>query len=889
MLPEWKQEIRQRLASLRLQPEREAAIVEELAQHLEDRYGELLAGGVTPGEARRLTLAELSESELLTRELGRVERQVTQEPIVLGTNRRSHMIADCWQDLRYGARTLLKNPIFTSIAVLTLALGIGANTAIFGLVNTVLLRPLPFAEPEQLVWTWGEFSQGNRAATSPPDFLDYRAQNRTFVELAALSFSSFNLTGGGEPERVIGARVTANFFQTLGLKPLQGRAFLPEEQEAGRAQVVIISRNLWQRLFGGDPEIAGKTILLDGQTHTVVGVAPDETRLLQEAEMWTPLNFDLPGMKVRRFHFLRAIGRLKPGITLQQAQADIDGVSAGLEKLYPESNTDWRLRLVPLRERLVGEMQRPLYVLFGAVGCVLLIACVNVANLLLAQASKRQKEVALRHALGANRPRLIRQLLTESALLAVTAGIIGLLLAWWGTDLLMALARDTLPRIGEVTLDHRVLGFTLVVSLLTSVVFGLAPAWQTSRPDLNEALKEGGKGGGSSTRLGQARKLLVIVEVALTLVLLIGAGLLIRSLHRLQQVDPGFDPRNVLTLRLFLPEAKYSKPEQQQAFVEQVLQRIEALPGVQAVGMSTWLPTLGGGDTYFTIEGKPFPDPKKKVTAFNPRISHNYLRAMNIPLLKGRHFTEAETKEQPKTVIINDAFARAYFANEEPLGQRLIVDMGEPWKCEIIAVARDVTQFSLDTGAYPAMYLPSIRVGVAGIVVRTHGDPLALAPAVRKAVGEVDKDQPVANLRSMDQLLAGMVREPRFRTLLLSVFAAVALCLSAIGIYGVIAYSVALRTHEIGVRLALGARTGDVLRLILGQGMKLTFIGISLGIAGALAVTQVLSNLLFGISATDPLTFAEIALLLIAVALLACWLPARRATKVDPLVALRYE
>ncbi len=793
-----------------------------------------------------------------------------------------------WQDLRYGARMLWKKPGFTLVAVITLALGIGANTAIFSVVNAVVLQPLPFAGAERLVWIWGQFSQGNQASVSPPDFLDYRAQNHAFEELAAMRFSSFNLTGAAEPERLAGGRVTTNFFRTLGVKPILGRDFIAQEEQPGQAQSVLISEGLWQRRFGNDPAIIGQALLLDGNRYTVVGVVPNRSRLPEQAELWMPIVFDHPDMKIRRFHFLRPIARLKPGVTLAQARADVDNVAMGLEKLYPDSNTTWRLRLVSLREQLLGDTGRALYLLLGAVALVLLIGCANVANLLLSQAVARQKEIALRVALGAGRWRLVRQLMTESVLFALLGGISGLFLAIWGTELLVKLAPQ-LPRAAEINVDRRVLVFSLAISLLTGLIFGLLPALQASSPELNEALKEGGKGGATGARHNRARNLLVVSEVALALVLLIGAGLLLQSFRRLQDVDPGFNPQNLLTLRTFLPEAKYPKEEQAGAFFERVIERVKGLPGVQTVGLTTHLPMRGGGDTYFTIEGKPFPDPQQKVTAVNPGVSHDYLRAMGIPLIKGRHFTEPETREPIKTVIINEAFARTYFQNEEPLGRRLIIDMGSPLACEIIGVARDTRQYGLDGPLVATMYLPSLRVYMGNLVVRTAGDPLAIAADVRRAVREVDKDQPVTSILSMEQILADSVALPRFRTLLLTLFAALALLLAAVGIYGVMSYTVTQRTHEIGIRMALGAQNTDVLRLVVGQGLKLALLGIAIGLGGAFALTRILTGFLYNVTASDPLTFSLVSLLLAGVALLACYIPARRATKTDPLVALRYE
>jgi putative ABC transport system permease protein len=784
---------------------------------------------------------------------------------------------------------LFKHRGFTVIAVLTLALGIGATTAIFSVVDAVILRPLPFEDPERVLRIWGTFSGGNQASTSPPDFLDYRARNSTFEEFAAMLYKSYNLIGDSEPERVLALDVTTNFFRAIGVKPIHGRDFSAEEETQGQPQVAIITEGLWRRRFGGDPSLAGKTLSLDGKTYEVIGVAPNVSRLLDDTDIFTPLTFEDEGMKIRRFHFLRVFGRLKPGITVQQAQADVDAIAIGLENQYPDSNTSWRLRMVPLREQILGDVRTPLYVLLCAVAFVLLIACANVANLLLARAAGRQKEIAIRSAMGARPRRLIRQLLTESLLLAAAGGVIGLFLAVWGTELLVKLAPDTISRAGAIGVDNRVLGFTLLVSLVCGVIFGLAPALQTSKPDLNESLKEGGKGtvGMSHNR---THRFLVVTEMALAMVLLVGAGLLIQSFRRLQNIDPGFDPTGVLTMRLYLPESKYREAGKAGIFVNQMLERVAALPGVKAVGTITYLPMRGGGDTYFKIEGRPFADPNLKVTALNPGISHDYFNAMAITLIKGRAFTEQETREPTKrTVIINESFAQTYFPDEDPLGKRLIIDMGDASTCEIIGVTEDIKQFSLETDATPTMYLPDVNIGRPSLVVRTSGDPLALSPAVRAAVQSIDKDQPVADVTSMEQILSTSVGEPRFRTLLLSVFAALALVLAGVGIYGVMSYTVARRTHEIGIRMALGARPGDTIKLVVGQGLSMALTGVGVGLAGAFGLTRLLSSLLFGVSPTDSLTFAAIALLLTFVAGVACYIPALRATRVDPMRALRCE
>ena len=797
------------------------------------------------------------------------------------------------RDIRYGVRSLLKRPGFTAIALIALALGIGANTAIFSLVNAVLLRPLPFAEPDRLVWIWGNIRNGgNRASVSPLDFLDYRKQNTTFEEFAA-SFGvplPLNLTGSGEPERLTAAGVTGNYFKALGAKPALGRTFQLENEKPGSDQVAVLSYGLWQKRFGGDAGIVNKTVTLDGKTCEVLGVMPQDFTFPQSAELWVPINFDVsPGMKQRKAHFLRPIGKLKSGITIAQAQADTDTIARRLEEQYPDTNTGWGLRLVSLREQLVGNTRPTLFILFGAVGFVLLIACANVANLLLVRAAGRQKEIALRTALGAGRFRIVRQMITESVLLALAGGALGTLLAVWGVELLVKLSAGSIPPTAQVRIDATVLGFTLLISVLTGVLFGLAPALRTMKLNLSESLKEGGRTGSEGAQRNRIRSVLVVLESAIAVVLLIGAGLLVRSLIQLQNVSPGFDAHNVLTMRLDLPEQKYSTPDKAGNFFEQLEIRIGSLPGVESVGLISELPLSGQpNDMPYTVEGRP---PVSIDQAFDDdfrRVNRQYFSALRIPLSRGRNFTEQEVRQSAKVVIISDLLARQVFPNEEPIGKRLIMAMGnEPF--EIIGIVGDIRHRTLESVPAAAMYLPTYGSPWMNIVIRTKGDPTSLSAAVRKEVRTIDPDQPVAAVKTMEDWVDTAVAAPRYRTALLALFALVALLLASTGIYGVMSYSVSQRTHEIGVRMALGARQLDVLKLVVRQGMTLVVVGVGVGLVGAIALTRVMSTLLFGVTAKDPVTFVVVAALLTLVAFVACYLPARRATKVDPLVALRYE
>ncbi|MFY9611384.1 MAG: ABC transporter permease [Blastocatellia bacterium] len=901
-MPDWKKEIRQRLTGLALEPTREAEIVEELSQHLDDRYTELRSGGATQAEASRIALADLSDSKLLARELRRVEKLVTGDNIVLG-NRRKNMIGDLRQDLRYGLRMLRKNPGFTLVAVLTLALGIGANTAIFSVVSGVLLRPMPYADPGRLVqfWETNPLKGWTQATVAPANLFDWQEQNQSFEDIAAYmgsdtkaaGMSNLFLTGEGEPERVRGLYVTGNLFSVLGVSAARGRTFTPEETWAGNHRVVVLCHELWQRRFGGDPAIVDQTISINGANRTIIGVMPDGFYFpAKDVELWVPMGWEQAQIaQLRRPHFLRAIGRLKPGVSIEQARSEMSSIAGVLEAKYPDTNTQMGVGLGPLQEWIVGDSRPALLVFLAAVGLVLLIACANVSSLLLARAESRRKEIAIRVALGAGRGRIIRQLLSESLLLALLGGMVGVVLAVWARKVLLALGARHIPRIHEISLDGTALGFTLGITLLAAVLAGLLPAWQASRHELTGALKDGQKGAGGSQRSG-LRSLLVVSEIALSFMLVIGAGLLIKSFIRLVRVDPGIDPSNVLTMRLDLPGSRYPEDRQQAAFFEEVERRIKVLPGVESVGATSCLPLEGyrwTGDA--TVEGRHAEDYLRELR--HKAITPGYFRTLKIPLLAGREYDDRDIATSPKVAVVNEAFAKWAFPNQDPIGRRVKFTkptIDAPWY-EIIGVVRGEKQDGLDKDIKPEVYDVQSQDAQSRMVmvVRTNGDPMNLAGAVREEIRAVDRDLPPYDIKPMTEVLRASFAKQRFTVMLLGVFAALALGLAAIGIYGVISYSVTQRTYEIGLRRALGAEARDVLKLVGGQLVGLAVTGISLGLAASIALTRLIASLLFDVSATDPTTFVVVALLLGAVALLAAGIPARRAVKVDPMVALRYE
>jgi putative ABC transport system permease protein len=798
---------------------------------------------------------------------------------------------------------LLKKPGFTLIAILALALGIGANTAIFSVVNGVLLRPLPYEDPDRLV-RLGEWSQQVPGMSiAYPNLLDWREQNHVFTAIAATRFNSYNLTGVDEPERLLGREVSANFFEVLGVKPALGRTFLPEEDHANSNRVCVLSHGLWQRRFGADPQILGKSLTLNNESYTVVGVMAQGYRFGTQTDVFVPIGLkEATEMISSRDNHpgIYAYARLKPGVTFTQAETEMKEIASRLAAAYPKTNAGNSITMIPLREYFVGDIRPALLVLLGAVGFVLLIACANVANLLLARATSRMREIAIRTALGARRMRIIRQLLTESVLLSILGGTAGVLLALWGIDVLRTASIDAIPTTAEIKLDTNVLFFTLGVSVLTGLICGLAPALQTSKPDLNESLKEGGRTGTAGAARHRIRNLLVISEVALSLVLLIGSGLLIKSFLRLRQTETGFTTENLLTMQLSYT-AGQDEGRRIANFLNQVEQRIKSLPGVESVAISDGVPFLGASETGFAIEGRPPAEPGKRPMTVVYFTTPDYLQAMGIRLVRGRFFTQQDTQNSPLVAVIDEDFARQQFPDEDPIGKYLEGSREQNIPhIEIVGIVSHVKNYGLDTAGpvqaelyyalnqIPDKFLPQVASSVS-LLVRTRTEASVMTAAIRREVQAIDPHQPIYNVNTMEQVLADSLASQRLSMLLLSIFAGVAMTLAAVGIYGVLSYTVVQRTHEIGIRVALGARVTDVFKLVVGQAMMLVLIGIGLGLLGAFLLTRVMTSLLYGVSATDPLTFGGVSLLLAVIALIACLIPARRATRVDPMVALRYE
>jgi len=880
-----------RLRALLRKSQMECELDEELSYHIEQQTEQNIRLGMSPEDARHAARKAFGGVEL-AKERSRDAHGV-------------RWLEETSQDLRYGARMLVKNPGFTLVAALTLALGIGANSAIFSVVNGVLFKSLPYPDDDRLVVVTEETQAAPGLPVAYPDYLDWKVRQPVFENLAAHMVVGGILTGGGEPERVFGRRVSANFFATLGVIPQLGRAFTEAEDRTGGDRVVIISHALWRRRYGENPQLIGQSIEYNNEPLTVVGVTPASFDFYGQTnannDFFMPLGqlSDEDYMQKRDIHpGITVLGRMKPGIRLNRARAEMQALAARIAAEHPETNAGVGVALRPLLDDYVGDARLSLLLTLAAVSLVLLIACANVANLLLARASARRHEIALRMTVGASRGRIIRQLLTESLLLAFGGGAAGLLLSVWGVDLLTKYASDSLPRLEDVNVDWRALSFTLLTTLLTGIIFGLAPALQTARSDGLASLKEGARSGASGGR--RLREAIVIVELALSLLLLIGAGLLLRSYHRLTQVDPGFDPRNILTLRLRLPDARYREQAQVIGFLRQILPRLSSLPGLDSACLTTGIPLGRGDEDTFLIEGQPPLSKELTPRALTQFVSADYHRTFGIALLVGRYFTPQDNADAPPVAIIDEDLARKHFPGlsyNETLGRRLrLSGEGEPWR-EIVGVVRHIRHSSLDEprqsveayGPFEQMQSRELtQIGRAmDVAVKSTTEPRKLLEAIRKEVQALDRGLPLSHVRTMEESISLSVAARRFNLALIWVFAAVALALGAVGIYGVMSYAVAQRTREIGVRVALGAQGHNVLRLVIGQGMKLALIGLAFGLAASIALTRALQTLLFGVSATDPLTFFATALLLALVALVACYLPARRAMKVDPIAALR--
>jgi predicted permease len=816
------------------------------------------------------------------------------------------MMGTLFQDLKYGLRMLGKSPGFTAVAVITLALGIGANTALFSVVNGVLLNPLPYAEPDRLVALYSRDANYTQASVSYPNFLDWVRDNRSFSALAAYRGDDFNLTGMGEPERVTAEMISASFFPLLGVKTGMGRTFLPEEDQVGAAPVVLISGGLWKRKFDSSPEALGKSLTLNGTVYTIVGVIPADfhytgNNFERSKDVYVPIGqFNEPMFRNRGAAMgMDAVGRLKPGVSFEQAKADMDALARHQAEQYPDSDKGRGVTLIPLKQSMVGDIQPFLLLLLAAVGFVLLIACVNVANLLLARSTARTREFAIRTALGAHRGRVIRQLLTESILLASAGGSLGLLLASWGTQAALKVLPSALPRVEEIHMDVRVLLFTLAASVLAGILFGLAPALKNSQLDLHETLKEGGRG--LSGPRHRAQRSFVAAEMALAVVLLAGAGLMIRSLARLSRVDPGFDPHNLLTFYSSFPPL--SSPDDIRAMWRRMEENLQAIPGIVAASLTVGSVPMGNDSSVrFWLEGQPKPVNRSEMkVSLLYAVQPDYLNVMRTPLRRGRFLSTADTEHSPVVIVIDERFRQLYFGNQYPIGKRINF-LGVNLTAEIVGVVGHVKQGGLEEGltspVQAQMYINlaqtpdqviSLYASGTGVVVRTAGSPAAQVGLIRHAVDQINSQQAMYNIRTMDEIISESLAARRFSMILLGIFAALALVMSCVGIYGVISYLAGQRTHEIGIRMALGAERRDVLWMVLGDGAKMALVGVAIGLVAALGLTRLMANMLFGVGARDPLTLAGVAFLLTLVALLASYIPARRATRVDPMVALRYE
>jgi putative ABC transport system permease protein len=896
---DWRAFVRARLSLPELTPERESRIVREIAAQLEDFYREAVAQGATDEEADAHARAQIRDWPRMARDVRaadrrhtrpRIERLTTSlEQIAQPKRGALRMLANMLTDMRYAVRQMLKTPGFTIVAILTLAFGIGATSAIFSVVNGVMLRPLPFPQPDRLVMVFEVLPQYGRFSVAPANFFDWRQQNGVFERIAAFSGGTETFIGSDGPERVSMASVSWDLFEALGVSPAHGRGFRPEEDLPKQNNVIVLSHGMWQRRFGGDPAVLGRTITLSGAPVTITGVMPAGFYFPNRtAEFWRPIAFN-PSSATRGGHFLGVVARLKPGVSLEQAGAEMRGIAGRLAQQHPDTNRNESAEMLRMHDLIVGPIRPMLLTLLAAVGLVILIACANVANLLLVRASVREKEIAIRAAMGAGRGRLVMQMLAESLVLALAGGALGLLLAWLAIGPIQTLSAGSIPRVADISLDRTVLLFAFLVTMATGIVFGLAPAWQASRGAVGAALKEGGRSSATS-RGRRLRSALLVAEVALSIVLLVGATLLLRSFAKLTNVEPGFDPAHVLAFRVALPQTSYPGPHQRAAFFDRLLEALHTTPGIEAAGMVQQLPMRGDYVLSFTIDRRPVTrgeEPSANYRAVSPR----YFAALRIPVLRGRAFTEQDVEKAPMVAVIDEAFAKRHFPGEDPMGRGIDIGNGTDGFFKIVGVVADVHHEGLHAEPNPTMYVP-FRQDVFGsmwLMARTSGDPAQFAGAARQAVAQLDPAIPAFSITPLEEVITESVAQRRFSMLLVAVFALVALFLAAVGLYGVVGYTVSQRTQEIGLRMAIGAQAGDVLRMVLGGGMKLAIVGVVIGIAGALGLARLVASMLFEVTPFDPASYAATAAVLLAVSALACYVPARRAMSVDPLVALRQE